>query len=101
MKIFKVPNDVSIPGFRKMTKKDAAQVHVLLSEHLKKYEVHPEFSLAEVKHLLLPKDNIVDSYVVEDEEKKITDMISIYFVPCSVLTHPTIKEYKVISLTVQ
>lgn len=95
LRIFKLPEDVSVPGFRKMTKKDAPQVQVLLDTYLKRFVIHPELSLAEVKHMIVPKDNIVDSYVVEDEEKNITDMISIYFVPCSVLKHKSIKEYKV------
>lgn len=101
LKIFKVPEEMIIKGFRKMAKKDAVQVHALLGKQLKKYELHPELSLAEVKHMILPKDNIVDSYVVEDEEKKITDMISIYFVPCSVLKDPAIKEYKVVLLIIR
>lgn len=96
MRIYKLPEDVSIPGFRKMVKKDAVQVHELLGEYLKRFKVHPELSSAEIKHMIIPKDSIVDTYVVENEEKKITDMISIYIVPCSVLKHKSIKEYKVI-----
>lgn len=53
----------------------------------------------ELKHLLVPKPDIVDTYVVEEvvneKEKKITDFVSFYTVKCSVLKHETIKEYKV------
>lgn len=96
MKYYRLPENVNIPGFRKMVKKDVPQVHVLLNEYLKKFAVHPELSVAEVKHMLTPKDQIVDSYVVEDaKEKKITDFVSFYIVPCAVLKHKTIKEYRV------
>ncbi len=78
-----------------MTKKDATQVQALLAEYLKKFTIHPELSVAEVRHMFTPKEDIVDSYVVENEEKKITDFISYYAVPCSALKHETIKEYKV------
>ena len=78
-----------------MVKKDATQVQALLAEYLKKFTVHPDLSLAEVKHMFVPKEEIVDSYVVENAEKKITDFVSYYAVPCSVLKHETIKEYKV------
>jgi len=45
--------------------------------------------------MFTPKEDIVDSYVIEGADKKITDFISFYTVPCSVLKHETIKEYKV------
>ena len=94
-KIHKVPDTVTLPGFRKMTKKDAPQVLALLTDYLKKFAVHPEFSLSEVRHMFTPKEDIVDSYVVENAEKKVTDFVLFYTVPCSALKHETIKEYKV------
>ena len=86
---------MDIPGIRKMVKKDSTQVHSLLSEYLKKYPIHPELSLEEVKHMLIPREEIVDTYVVETD-KKITDFVSFYIVPCSVFKHEKINEYKVI-----
>jgi len=50
--------------------------------------------------MLVPRADIVDSYVIEEvvneKEKKITDFVSIYTVNCGVLKHESIKEYKVI-----
>lgn len=65
----------------------------------RKFAIFPDYSAKEVKHLFVPKADIVDSYVVEEvvneKEKKITDFISFYTVTCGVLKHETIKEYKV------
>lgn len=52
--------------------------------------------MGEVKHFLLPKEGVIDSYVVEEvnekKEKIITDFISYYTLPSSVLKHESIKE---------
>jgi len=45
---------------------------------------------------LLPREWVVESFVVEDEkEKKITDFISFYSLPSSVLKHP---DHKVLNV---
>ena len=71
----KLPEASSIPGLRTMVKKDATQVHELMMEYIKKFQVHPVLSLAEIKHIFLHKEEIVNVYVVENEEKKITDFV--------------------------
>ena len=91
-KVCKLP-EVTIEGVRKMTKYDIDQVHILLMEYLKKFYVHLNFSKEEVEHMILPKENIVNSYVIEDHNKKITDFISFYLVPC--LSQKAKKEYLV------
>ena len=55
--------------------------------------------MAEVQHFMLPKEGVLESFVVEevaaDNTKTITDFISYYTLASSVLQHPTIKEMKV------
>lgn len=74
-KASKLPN-VEIKGLRKMTSDDINQVNTLLKKYLKKFPIHLSFSQEETRHMFLPKEDIVESYVVEDKE--ITDFISFY-----------------------
>ena len=62
-----------------MTEKDISKVTVALNKHLAdNYKVHITFSESEVGHFLLPKDEVIWSYLVEDEDGKVTDFISFY-----------------------
>lgn len=69
-----------------MTKKDVGQVTKLLNDHLNKYQIRLKLSENEIAHMLLPRPNVMFSYVVEDTEKKaITDFISYYRLPSQIL----------------
>ena len=96
--IYKVPESADVKGIREMTKEDLPRVFVLLTEYLKRFPVHFSFTEERFVHTFTPIKGILYSYVVESEDKEITDFISFYYLPYSVITHPTIKEYKVISL---
>ena len=41
-----------------------------------------------MKHYFLPIDNVIYSYVVETEEKKISDFVSFYCLPSTIINHP-------------
>jgi len=70
----------------------------MFPEFNRKFKIFPELSVPEVKHFLLPREGVIDSYVVEEinekKEKVITDFISYYTLPSSVLKHESIKEMK-------
>jgi hypothetical protein len=38
----------------------------MLLEYLKKFPVHFEFSLEEFEHFMLPREGVIDAFVVED-----------------------------------
>lgn len=84
IKLYKVPDTPSISGFRTMKESDVEQVHALLTEKMVSYKVAPKFSRQEIAHWLLPRKNVVYSYVVETDGK-ITDFASFYSLPSSVL----------------
>lgn len=48
-----------------MTKKDVPVVHRLLREYLSQFNLVPAMNQEEVEHWLLPRDNIIDTYLVE------------------------------------
>lgn len=48
-----------------MTKKDVPVVHRLLREYLSQFNLVPAMNQEEVEHWLLPRDNIIDTFLVE------------------------------------
>ncbi|KAL3743455.1 hypothetical protein ACJRO7_018707 [Eucalyptus globulus] len=86
IKLYKLPDSTSTPGFRKMELHDVPAVTRLLRSYLNQFEVAPDFDEIDVEHSFLPKENVVDSYVVESPEShKITDFCSFYSLPSSIL----------------
>lgn len=93
IKYYRLPEKPLIPGFREMKAEDVDSVQKLLNTYLEKYQVAPVFSREDVEHWFLPVDNVVYSYVVENENE-ITDFVSFYNLPSSIIGHPTYKEIK-------
>lgn len=48
-----------------MTRKDVPVVHRLLGEYLSQFNLVPVMNQEEVAHWLLPRENIIDTYLVE------------------------------------
>jgi glycylpeptide N-tetradecanoyltransferase len=89
VKMHKVPEDTDIVGIRKMEAKDVPIVHKKLNDFLKQFKLHIQFTVEEIAHFMIPRDNVIEAYVVEDPESKaITDFISFYSLPSSILRHP-------------
>lgn len=90
-KIYSLAKEPSITFLRPMEKKDVEGVYFILENYLSKYKVRPYYSKNEVEHWFVPRKNIVYSYVVENDEGIITDFISFYLLPSSILQHETHK----------
>ncbi|XP_042052403.1 glycylpeptide N-tetradecanoyltransferase 1-like [Salvia splendens] len=95
IKLYKLPEQTTTPGFRKMEPHDVPAVTRLLRSYLNQFAVAPDFDENDVEHWLLPKEDVVDSYLVESPEShKITDFCSFYTLPSSILgsqTHSVLK----------
>ncbi|XAR67140.1 Glycylpeptide N-tetradecanoyltransferase [Bertholletia excelsa] len=86
IKLDKLPDSTSTPGLRKMQLSDVPAVGRLLKSYLKHFVLVPDFNDSEVEHWLLPKENVVDSFVVESPvTHEITDFFSFYMLPSAVL----------------
>jgi len=85
--LYKVAKETTLKGLRPMEKKDVEGVYEILEKYLSKFIVRPHYSKEEVEHWFVPRKNIVFSYVVENDEGKITDFISFYLLPSSILQH--------------
>ncbi|XP_078446525.1 myristoyl-CoA:protein N-myristoyltransferase [Wolffia australiana] len=88
VKLYKLPSSVSTPGFRQMEPRDAPHVTRLLRAYLSQFAVAPDFDEDDVRHWLLPRENVVESFVVEcPQTRQLTDFCSFYALPSSVLSN--------------
>lgn len=94
IKLYKVAEEPSTPGIRPMEKKDVPQVTVLLTNYLKKFKLAPELSEAEVEHWLVMQEDVIYSYVVEDGSGNVTDLLSFYTLPSTIIGNEQYKELR-------
>ncbi|XP_040885089.1 glycylpeptide N-tetradecanoyltransferase 1-like [Toxotes jaculatrix] len=87
-KFNRLPEETKTKGLRPMTKKDVVGTHSLLQTSSSKFHLSPILSLEEVDHWLLPRENVIDTYVVEADDGTLTDVVSFYSVSSKVLNHP-------------
>ncbi|XP_041994925.1 glycylpeptide N-tetradecanoyltransferase 1-like [Salvia splendens] len=86
IKLYKLSDQTATPGFRKMEPHDVPAVTRLLRNYLQQFAVAPDFDVDDVEHWLLPKEDVVESYMVESSEThEITDFCSFYSLPSSIL----------------
>eukprot|EP00249_Psilotum_nudum_P019184 c27131_g1_i1 orf=488-1795(-) len=89
IKLYRLPDAAATPGFREMERHDVPAVRRLLRNYLNQFIVAPHFSEDDIEHWLLPKENVVNSYVVENPEShEITDFCSFYTLPSTILGNP-------------
>lgn len=62
---------------RHMVYADSNKVCILLNGYLRKFKIYRFFSLEEICHYFLPKENIVYTNVIEDDDRNIIGMYSI------------------------
>ncbi|GAA0184753.1 hypothetical protein Leryth_015487 [Lithospermum erythrorhizon] len=95
IKLYKLPDQTATPGFRKMEIHDVPAVTRLLRSYLKQFVVAPDFDENDVEHWLLPKEDVIDSFLVESPEThEITDFCSFYTLPSSILGSPNYSTLK-------
>uniref|UniRef100_A0A4W4FSP9 Glycylpeptide N-tetradecanoyltransferase n=1 Tax=Electrophorus electricus TaxID=8005 RepID=A0A4W4FSP9_ELEEL len=94
MKLYRLPEAPKTPGLRLMTVKDVPAVHRLLQDYLLQFNLAPVMSPEEVQHWLLPQDNIIDTFLVESGAGKVTDFLSFYTLPSTIMNHPVHRSLK-------
>lgn len=90
--IYKVPGEPSLFGIRPMESKDVEGVYKLLNDYLKKFKIRPHYTKEEVAHWFIPRDQVVYAFVVENDHDQITDFISFYSLPSTILNHDVHKK---------
>lgn len=92
IKLYRLPEETKSPGLRILEEKDIPQCHKLLTEYLKQFKLSPVFTVDEFRHWFLPREGIIETYVVESVKGKgVTDFLSFYMLPSSIMHHPTHK----------
>ncbi|KAJ9465044.1 Glycylpeptide N-tetradecanoyltransferase 1 [Diplonema papillatum] len=92
-KHYQLPEKPRIPGIRRMVKKDKGAVRALLEVYLSKFGVHQVYTNDQIVHWLLPRPDVVDTYVVEAKDGKITDVCSFYTLQSTIIGA---KKYKLL-----
>jgi len=88
-RIYKVPKSPTIPNIRPMEEADVPAAAAILREYLADKVLYQKMSDEEFAHWLLPRDGIIYSYVVPGEEPgSVTDFVSFYCVPSTIINHP-------------
>lgn len=93
IRLYRLPETTKTAGLRPMEQRDIKTVHSLVNKYLDKFDLVPVFEKEDdIAHWFLPRPNIISSYVVENPETKmVTDVISFYHLPSTVVNHPTHK----------
>jgi len=92
MKLYKLPTAPLTPGLRPMEEKDVKQVTPMIKTYLGRFGLAPIFTEEEVAHWFLPREDVIATYVVENKETgKVTDLISFYSLPSTIIGHSTYK----------
>lgn len=92
---YALPNTTNTKGLRPMEWEDVEQVFNLLVKFEERFELIQSFDKEEVAHWFLGRttkegesSTVIKTYVVENEEGKITDFFSYYLLPFTVLNNP-------------
>ncbi|XP_051061847.1 glycylpeptide N-tetradecanoyltransferase 2 isoform X3 [Phodopus roborovskii] len=94
MKLYRLPDVTKTSGLRPMEPKDIKAVRELINNYLKQFHLAPVMDEEEVAHWFLPREHIIDTFVVESPSGKLTDFLSFYTLPSTVMHHPAHKSLK-------
>jgi len=93
LKLYKLPDDTKTKGLRPLRAEDMAACTRLFETYMSRFDLTPAFNVDEFIHWFTPRKGIVNSYVV-DHQGEITDFISFYTLPSTVMHHTTHKTLK-------
>ena len=72
---------------RDMVAADVPKAHALLSAYLSRFALAPALDPAEFAHWVLPREGVIDAFVVDTPQGEITDLCSFYHLPSTVIGH--------------
>ncbi|KAG6536963.1 glycylpeptide N-tetradecanoyltransferase 1-like [Zingiber officinale] len=88
VKLHRLPEAIVTLGFRKMELADVPAITKLLRGFLSQFFIAADLDEKDVEHWLLPVENVVDSYVVQNPgTNELTDFCSFYTLSSSILNN--------------
>lgn len=88
IKHYRLPDNSTVP-LEVLTREDIPSAHALLTNYLaSKCRLVHKFSEEELAHMLLTRDNVVNSYCLKNAAGEVTDLISFYHLPSTVIGNP-------------
>jgi len=95
IKLYKLPEEPQCSGIRPLEPKDVPSACKLLNTYLSQFSVRQHFSNEEFAHWFLPREDVMNSYVIENPTThEISDLISFYTLPSTIIGNPTYKTLK-------
>ena len=95
-RLHRLPDKPHIPGIRPMAEKDVPAVCALMNDYLSKFKLRVDFTERETAHWMLPRDKVVQTFVVEDPEShELTGMTSYFHIANRVMNNPKHDEINV------
>ncbi len=92
IKLYKLPEKPKL-NMRPLKDSDVSTCCILLKSYQKKFSMAPIFNEEEFRHWFIPVEGIISTYVLE-MAGKVTDFISYYTLPSSIMHHPVHKKLK-------
>ena len=89
IKLYKLPPTPSM-NLVPLTLEHVPSAHdLLVNHHLNQFPLYVKFSQEDFAHWLLPRPGVIDTYIVlNDDNTKVTDMVSFYHLPSTIIGNP-------------
>ncbi|CAB4004908.1 glycylpeptide N-tetradecanoyltransferase 2 [Paramuricea clavata] len=94
IKLYKLPDEITIENLRPFEESDIDDAYIIVKEYLSKFALAPVLSKEEFAHWFMPIEGVMNCYVVTNDDGKITDLISYYTLPSTIMNHPVHKTLK-------
>jgi glycylpeptide N-tetradecanoyltransferase len=109
-RLYKLPDHPTTPGMRRLEVRDVPSACKGLHDYLSKFSLHPELTAEDFRHWLVPRDGVIDAFVVEapgagspsgggaaegsGPESRVVGLVSFYHLPSSVINNKKHKDLR-------
>ena len=81
-----------ISNIKLMEERHVDEAFELFNKYQQRFELRPNFDKEEFRHWILTREDVVYSYIIENDEGKVTDFVSFYSLPFTIINNPLYKD---------